>query len=218
MTPGASCEVYEDGDWWKAKVVQVRGGRVLVKFVGSTQTRRVELEPSCEFVLLSIAMFTRCQEIAVSLHSKVTRIVVEEKEQSSCRVEFVRREAKEKKEQKAADFVIVTLPLGVLQASAVSFSPPLPDEKLQAIHALGMGVENKVILRFSRCFWPKDVPYLQCIHPCVRFLNGHFFGKEHTLIAHLSPPLSHADIPDELLLEEVLRTCSEIFSQSSQII
>lgn len=47
-----------------------------------------------------------------------------------------------------ADAVLVTLPLGVLKAqaapSAVSFNPPLPDWKTQAIQRLGFGNLNKV--------------------------------------------------------------------------
>ena len=49
-----------------------------------------------------------------------------------------------------ADAVLVTLPLGVLKASAppsaVAFNPPLPDWKTQAIQRLGFGNLNKVIL------------------------------------------------------------------------
>lgn len=75
-----------------------------------------------------------------------------------------------------ADIVLVTLPLGVLQQSipkpasgammaagsstaqvddgvdlkhaAIAFSPQLSKTKQEAIHALGMGLENKVLLRF----------------------------------------------------------------------
>ncbi|XP_068967921.1 lysine-specific histone demethylase 1A [Bombus flavifrons] len=56
-----------------------------------------------------------------------------------------------------ADAVLVTLPLGVLKASAppsaVAFNPPLPDWKSQAIQRLGFGNLNKVVLCFERIFW-----------------------------------------------------------------
>ena len=42
-----------------------------------------------------------------------------------------------------ADHVIVTLPLGVLQAGKVRFTPELPPNKQNAIAKLGMGVLNK---------------------------------------------------------------------------
>ena len=47
--------------------------------------------------------------------------------------------------------VLVTLPVGVL--SAVSFDPPLPERKRAAVANLGMGLMNKVILRFPQAFW-----------------------------------------------------------------
>lgn len=53
----------------------------------------------------------------------------------------------------AADHVVVTLPLGVLQAGAVAFDPPLPAAKQEAIGRLGMGVYNKLYLRFDTQFW-----------------------------------------------------------------
>lgn len=56
-----------------------------------------------------------------------------------------------------ADAVLVTLPLGVLKTSAppsgVTFNPPLPDWKAQAIQRLGFGNLNKVVLCFERIFW-----------------------------------------------------------------
>jgi monoamine oxidase len=58
-----------------------------------------------------------------------------------------------------ADRAVVTFPLGVLKASTVEFSPALPKRKLAAIKGLGMGVANKVVLRFEKVFWPSDVEY-----------------------------------------------------------
>jgi monoamine oxidase len=59
------------------------------------------------------------------------------------------------------DRVIVTVPLGVLQAGTIEFVPPLPSEKQEAIEALGMGVLNKLYLRFSEAFWPDDADWLE---------------------------------------------------------
>jgi len=55
-----------------------------------------------------------------------------------------------------ADAAIVTLPLGVLKAGSVTFSPPLPKEKTDAIAKLEMGTLAKVVLRFEDVFWPRD--------------------------------------------------------------
>lgn len=52
------------------------------------------------------------------------------------------------------DRVVVTLPLGVLKAGVVQFTPPLPAGTEHAIATLAMGVLNKTVLRFPRPFWP----------------------------------------------------------------
>lgn len=62
-----------------------------------------------------------------------------------------------------ADQVIVTLPLGVLQAQKVRFSPELPREHQDAIAKLGMGVLNKCYLQFQSAFWPEEVDWLEYI-------------------------------------------------------
>ncbi|GHF32387.1 amine oxidase [Streptomyces mashuensis] len=50
--------------------------------------------------------------------------------------------------------VVVTVPLGVLKSGAVAFDPPLPDGKRGAVDRLGMGVYDKLFLRFPHAFWP----------------------------------------------------------------
>ena len=49
--------------------------------------------------------------------------------------------------------VLVTLPLGVLQAESVQFAPGLPADRRAVIGRLGMGRFEKVALRFERPFW-----------------------------------------------------------------
>lgn len=53
--------------------------------------------------------------------------------------------------------VVVTVPLGVLQAGTIRFEPELPRAKVAAIDSLGMGVMDKVVLRFEEAFWDPDV-------------------------------------------------------------
>ncbi|WP_091771584.1 FAD-dependent oxidoreductase [Maricaulis salignorans] len=56
-----------------------------------------------------------------------------------------------------ADVVIVTVPLGVLQAGHIRFEPGLPSTKLEAIDALGSGLLNKCVLRFDAINWPRNI-------------------------------------------------------------
>lgn len=65
-------------------------------------------------------------------------------------------------ESLGADRVIVTVPLGVLKTDALEFDPPLSFEHRAAISALGMGVLDKVWLRFEEPFWDTDAT-LWCI-------------------------------------------------------
>ena len=65
------------------------------------------------------------------------------------------------KDEYRADCVIIALPLGVLKAGMVGFSPALPEQKRQAIAALGIGVLNKCYLRFSQAFWPPECDWLE---------------------------------------------------------
>ncbi|TDR31673.1 flavin monoamine oxidase family protein [Hydromonas duriensis] len=54
-----------------------------------------------------------------------------------------------------ADAVLITLPLGVLKKQKIDFMPALPEDKQEAIESLGMGLLNKLFLRFDSVFWPK---------------------------------------------------------------
>lgn len=60
-----------------------------------------------------------------------------------------------------ADFVVVTLPLGVLRAGDVRFEPALPPNLQQAINRTEMGTVNKFLMVWDQPFW--DV-------------SQHFFG------------------------------------------
>ncbi|XP_020572295.1 probable polyamine oxidase 4 [Phalaenopsis equestris] len=75
-----------------------------------------------------------------------------------------------------ADAAIITVPLGVLKANLIEFEPKLPDWKLSAISDIGVGIENKIALRFSTVFWP-NVEVLGVVapssHACGYFLNLH---------------------------------------------
>jgi len=53
-----------------------------------------------------------------------------------------------------ADRVVMTVPLGVLRAGAITFEPALPAAKLAAIARMEPSSLEKVVLRFERVFWP----------------------------------------------------------------
>jgi monoamine oxidase len=58
-----------------------------------------------------------------------------------------------------ADYVIVTVPLGVLKKNSIQFSPALPATKQTAIEKIGMNCVNKFLLTWDSAFWD-DVQYI----------------------------------------------------------
>jgi len=52
-----------------------------------------------------------------------------------------------------ADYVLCTFSLGVLQNDDVTFSPPLPDWKQEAIQSMVMATYTKIFLQFDEDFW-----------------------------------------------------------------
>lgn len=55
-----------------------------------------------------------------------------------------------------ADAVIITVPLGVLKSGSITFNPPLPLRKQQAIAKTAVGALTKIIVEFEKPFWPKN--------------------------------------------------------------
>ncbi|SDQ22139.1 FAD-dependent oxidoreductase [Pseudovibrio sp. Tun.PSC04-5.I4] len=58
-----------------------------------------------------------------------------------------------------ADFVVVTVPLGVLKAQDIEFIPPLPETHRNAFERIGMGDITKVALKFDDLHWPEKTQY-----------------------------------------------------------
>jgi monoamine oxidase len=84
-----------------------------------------------------------------------------------------------------ADKVIVTVPLGVLKAETISFDPPLPQAKRNAITRLGFGLLNKVVLAFDTPFWPESPSMIGLVgaqQPVSDLVNGLVFAGQPLLV------------------------------------
>ncbi|KAG5627508.1 hypothetical protein H5410_012726 [Solanum commersonii] len=53
-----------------------------------------------------------------------------------------------------ANYVILSVSIGVLQSDLISFSPPLPRWKMEAVRNLDVMVYTKIFLKFPYKFWP----------------------------------------------------------------
>lgn len=61
--------------------------------------------------------------------------------------------------------LILTVPLGVLKGGGLRIVPSLPAPQRRAIDALGMGLCNKLYLKFPRVFWDGAVQVVGYQHP-----------------------------------------------------
>jgi monoamine oxidase len=119
-------------------------------------------------------------------------------------------------EQFTADMVVVTVPLGVLKAQTITFSPPLPQRKWDAINRLDMGALNKVYLHFREVFWSDDAQFFTIADARARFVewvNGYPITGKPVLMGFYSgrnqamlEALSEAEI-----IAQALDVLSEIF-------
>jgi monoamine oxidase len=66
-------------------------------------------------------------------------------------------------ESMSVDRVVVTVPIGVLQAGTIEFAPPLPDAMTASIQALGMGTLEQLWLKFDKPFWSTDATVLSVV-------------------------------------------------------
>ena len=110
-----------------------------------------------------------------------------------------------------ADYVIVTVPLGVLKANAIQFIPALPTVKQNAIQKLGMNCVNKFLLTWDTAFWD-DVQYISYtpelrdkfnyfvnvkkFHPTVNALMTFAYAD----YARQTEAMSDAQIIDEIMV------------------
>jgi len=59
-----------------------------------------------------------------------------------------------------ADYVVVSVPLGVLKNNAITFTPSLPTNKINAISNTNIGNLNKFLLVWNAPFWDTNLQYI----------------------------------------------------------
>lgn len=108
----------------------------------------------------------------------------------------------------AGSHVVVTVPLGVLQAQAIEFVPPLPPERQAVIDRTGFGTLEKVVLAFAEPFWRERGLQHSVVYPADRREAATWtwdFGLSPTLmflVAHSAAPSMRTD-PEGWALEQL---------------
>lgn len=117
-----------------------------------------------------------------------------------------------------SDYVVCSVPLGVLKAGSIKFSPSLPSRYQKSIKKIGFGSVTKIALKFDEAFWDVDTQYFGIVtKPKGRWnywLNYRTFSNENILLgfsvgdyALKADTMSDAEITRDAL--EVLRDAWE---------
>jgi monoamine oxidase len=79
--------------------------------------------------------------------------------------------------QHESDIALLSVPLGVLKANDIVFHPALPVEKINAIRKLGVDHGIKIVMRFSKRWWPQDMLVAKGGHLCPEYLASLTYTK-----------------------------------------
>lgn len=119
-----------------------------------------------------------------------------------------------------ADYVIITVPLGVLKANKIEFLPALPSAKQTAINKIGMNCVNKFLLTWDTAFWD-DVQYISYT-PEIRDKFNYFVNvkKFHPNVNALMT-FAYADygrqtetMSDAEIISEIMAHLKDIYGNS----
>lgn len=116
---------------------------------------------------------------------------------------------------------LVTLPLGVLKASRVAFSPALPARKLASIARLSMGTLDKIAMRFNSPFWPVDQHVMGFVPDSGRaartFVNLMPFTRAPVLVALVAGDHARALelLPDAAAVDVAMRSLRTMFGSAT---
>ncbi|MCU0238363.1 MAG: FAD-dependent oxidoreductase [Pyrinomonadaceae bacterium] len=119
-----------------------------------------------------------------------------------------------------ADYVLVTVPLGVLKKSVIQFVPALPAEKQTAINKVGMNCVNKFLLTWDKAFWD-DVQYISYT-PEIRDKFNYFVNvkKFHPTVNALMT-FAYADygrktetMSDSEIIAEIMSHLKDIYGKN----
>ena len=85
-----------------------------------------------------------------------------------------------------SDYVICSVPLGVLKNDSITFSPNLPPYMKTSINKVGFGTVTKLAIKFTSQFWDSDVQYYGTVNENTGrwplWLNYKTFSDENILM------------------------------------
>lgn len=118
------------------------------------------------------------------------------------------------------DYLVITLPLGVLKSGIVSFEPPLPAAKQAAIRNLGMSVLNKVYLHFPDVFWDSEAEWIgflgESTGEWAATLNIYAYTRQPVLLLFNAGEygLAIEDMSDEQITEKAMEMLRTVYGEN----
>jgi monoamine oxidase len=119
-----------------------------------------------------------------------------------------------------ADYVIVTVPLGVLKKNAITFMPTLPTQKQAAINKVGMNCVNKFIFTWDKTFWD-DKLYIaytpEVVDKFNYFINvNQMKPNSHALLtfAYAQFARDTESMTDEQIIEAVMTHLKDMYGKN----
>lgn len=119
-----------------------------------------------------------------------------------------------------ADYVIVTVPLGVLKNDRIAFSPALPTAKQTAIQKIGMNCVNKFLLTWDTPFWD-DVQYISYTPEIKDKFNYFVNVKKMNSAANALMTFAYADyarqteaMTDAQVIDEIMAHLKDIYGNA----
>ena len=178
--------------------------------ISASLTREMSAFPTDDVVLTSgydkVTNFI-AQGTNIKLKSPVTKI--------DYKKDMVEVYTKDKNYQ--FDYVICSVPLGVLKANEIKFNPPLPDYITNSIKNIGFGSVTKLAIKFNNQFWEDDVQYYYTVAEQTGrwpvWLNYRTFSDEKILLGLCMGEYAlKADLmTDDEILEDALNVLKTVW-------
>lgn len=121
-------------------------------------------------------------------------------------------------EEFTADKVIVTVPVKILQNDVINFTPPLPNDKIDAINTVTVWDGCKAFIEFTEKFYPTFIAYDITPESAGQKLYYDAAYGQNTnqnilgLFAVGTGTLPYVELPDEELIAYMLAELDQIFN------
>lgn len=119
-----------------------------------------------------------------------------------------------------ADYVVITVPLGVLKNKKIEFIPELPSNKINAINNTNFGNVNKFLLVWDNPFWDVNLQYIGYTPDTKgkfnQFLNLKKFTAANALVTYTFGDYATASesLSDNEVTEEIMTHLKAIYGNA----